>query len=221
MSRAVQALGADSGRAGGERRGLDHRSATLPSTAPVHQQATRPSRRFPGSPRAGQPTRSARGTSFASARESALRPWLKVQVAAAAELADGGLDVLGAHQRLADQHRVDPDALEIVELLARAEARLATTVLPAGTSESSSYVRSMSTLKSDRSRLLRPSTSASTSKRHLELVLVVDLDDHVEVERPRLAEQLGEEVDVERGDDQQDRVRAGGRGLVDLVRGRR
>ena len=43
---------------------------------------------------------------------------------AAGELAAGGLEVGGAHQRLADQHGVDADALELVELLARVEARL-------------------------------------------------------------------------------------------------
>src|SRR5207245_814551 len=36
----------------------------------------------------------------------------------------GGLDVGRAHQRLADQDRVDADALEVLELLARMEARL-------------------------------------------------------------------------------------------------
>src|SRR6187551_2484534 len=91
----------------------------VPSTAPVASRnaAVAPLPRIAAS-RATDQVRTR--TSFASARESGL----KVQVAAAAELADGGRDVLSAHQRLADQHRVDPDALEIVELLTRAEARL-------------------------------------------------------------------------------------------------
>ena len=63
-----------------------------------------------------------------------------------------------------------------------------------------------------------PSTSASTSSATLELALVVDLDEGVEVERARLAQQLVELVGLQRGDDQQDRVGARGGGLVELVR---
>ena len=45
----------------------------------------------------------------------------------------------------------------------------------------------------------------------------MDLDEHVEVERERLAVQRGQVVVVERGDDEQDRVGAGHRRLVHLV----
>ena len=54
-------------------------------------------------------------------------------------------------------------------------------------------------------------------ERAVELVLVVDLDEHVEVEAERLAVQLGEVLVAQRGDDQQDRVGARDGGLVDLV----
>ena len=63
-----------------------------------------------------------------------------------------------------------------------------------------------------------PSTSASTSSATLELALVVDLDERVEVERARLAQQVVEVVGLERGDDQQDRVGARRGRLVQLVR---
>ena len=64
-----------------------------------------------------------------------------------------------------------------------------------------------------------PITSASTSSARLELLLVVDLDEHVEVERPApRACSAPSALRLERGDDQQDRVGARGRGLVDLVR---
>ena len=87
-----------------------------------------------------------------------------------------------------------------------------------GRRTSSSNVRSMSTEKSPRSRLLMPITSASTLERDLELLLVVDLDEHVEVERARLAVQLARASSgSQRGDDQQDRVGARGRRLVELV----
>src|SRR4051794_38538079 len=49
---------------------------------------------------------------------------LAIQVGAARELQAGGLDVLRAHQRLADQHRVHADALELFDLIAFGEARL-------------------------------------------------------------------------------------------------
>ena len=77
----------------------------------------------------------------------------------------------------------------------------------------------MSTEKSVRSRLLMPMTSASTtSSARSSSLLVVDLDEHVEVEIERRAVQRSASVVVvERGDDQQDRVGAGRRGLVDLV----
>src|SRR5215203_2042701 len=51
------------------------------------------------------------------------RPAL-VAIVTAREGAAGGLDVGRAHQRLPDQHRVDADAIEVVELLAGGEAGL-------------------------------------------------------------------------------------------------
>ena len=40
------------------------------------------------------------------------------------QLAAGLLGIVGAHQRLPDQHRVDADPLELLDLLARADAAL-------------------------------------------------------------------------------------------------
>ena len=54
-------------------------------------------------------------------------------------------------------------------------------------------------------------------ERAVEVGLVVDLDQAVEVEQPRLLVEQAEGVVVERADDQQHRVRAVDRGLVELV----
>ena len=78
----------------------------------------------------------------------------------------------------------------------------------------------MSTVKSDRSRLLMPEHVGLDLERLLELALVVDLDERVEVQRRGLVQQLGQVLVVERGDDQQDRVGARGGRLVELVRDR-
>src|SRR5436853_6404713 len=45
-------------------------------------------------------------------------------LAQARELAAGGLDIRGAHERLADQHGVDADPIELLELRAGGVARL-------------------------------------------------------------------------------------------------
>ena len=58
-------------------------------------------------------------------------------------------------------------------------------------------------------------------ERPLELLVVVHLDEHVEVELGGLRVQRGQRVVLERGDDQQDRVGAGDRGLDRPGRARR
>ena len=93
-----------------------------------------------------------------------------------------------------------------------------TTVLPAGTSASSSNVRSMSTREVGQVAVVDADHVGVELERDLELALVVDLDEHVEVERARLARAgASSSSRLERGDDQQDRVGAGGRRLVELV----
>ena len=93
-----------------------------------------------------------------------------------------------------------------------------TTVLPAGTSASSSYVRSMSTLKSGEVAVVDAEHVGLDLERGLQLALVVDLDERVEVQRGGLVQQVLQLRQLERGDDQQDRVGARRGRLVELVR---
>ena len=75
----------------------------------------------------------------------------------------------------------------------------------------------MSTEKSVRSRLLRPSTSASTSSAMSSSRSSWTSTSASRSRSRRLAQQVVEVVGGQRGDDQQDRVGADGRGLVELV----
>ncbi len=78
-------------------------------------------------------------------------------------------------------------------------------------------MRSTSTVKSSSDAVVDAEDVGVDLERLLELALVVDLDERVEVERARLLEQHVEVGQVESGDDQQDRVGADRRGLVELV----
>ena len=104
----------------------------------------------------------------------------------------GGFDVLRAHQRLTDQDRVDADALELVELLARREARLRDDGLArghvgqqlVGALDVDGEVRQVAVVDAEHVGL--------DLERLLELALVVDLHERVEVQRRGLVQQLGE-----------------------------
>ena len=78
-------------------------------------------------------------------------------------------------------------------------------------------MRSTSTLKSRRSRLLIPIRSAPGLERDAQLLGVVRLDQHVEAQRARVLTQRLQLLGSERRDDQQDRVGTGGSRLVQLV----
>ena len=75
----------------------------------------------------------------------------------------------------------------------------------------------MSTVKSSRSRLLMPITSASTSRAVWSSCVARDLHERVELQVARQAEQRPEIAGLERPDHQQHGVRPGRLGLVDLV----
>ena len=92
-----------------------------------------------------------------------------------------------------------------------------TTVLPAGTSASSVVGALDVDAEVRQVAVVDPEHVGLDLERGLELALVVDLDERVEVERARLVQQALELVQLERGDDQQDRVGAGRGGLVELV----
>ena len=110
-----------------------------------------------------------------------------------------------------------PDAVEVVELLARREAGLRHHRLAGGhvgeqlvgPLDVDGEVAEIAVVDADHLGL--------DLQRALELLLVVDLDEHVEVERPCLAVQREQRLGLERRDDQQHRVGAGGGGLVELV----
>ena len=100
----------------------------------------------------------------------------------------------------------------------RAEARLGRPPsCPRGRRRAARRCAARSTEKSLEVAVVEPEHVGLDVERHLQLALVVDLDDRVEVERVRLAQQVVEIVGVQRGDDQQDRVRARHRRLVELV----
>src|SRR5215208_6546065 len=103
------------------------------------------------------------------------------------ELPAGRLEVRRAHQRLADQDRVDADAVELVELLARGEAGLRDDGL-AGRHVRQQLVRALDVDgEVAEVAVVDPDHLRLDVERGLKLVLVVDLDEHVEVERPGLA----------------------------------
>src|SRR3954454_3039632 len=91
---------------------------TLPAR-PAHPPPTQPR---PFTPAGGEHTARPAGTGGATPPGAGRG--INHLVGAAGELEAGGLDLVGSHQRLADQHGVDPHVLELVELLAGAEARL-------------------------------------------------------------------------------------------------
>src|SRR4051812_36104003 len=123
------------------------------------------------------------------------------QLAEAREPAHGGLDVQRAHERLADQHRVDADALELVELVARGEAGLR----DHGLARRHVGEQVVGALDVDAEvgeiAVVDPEHVGLDLQRGLELALVVDLDERVEVQRARLLQQLPEVGQLERGDD--------------------
>ena len=96
----------------------------------------------PGRPRAAscgqrmKPSAQAPSSTASSASSRRVMPQILTRVtptqrrarvsAIAGELAAGGLDVGRAHQRLADQHGVDADPVELVELLAHRRSRTPT-----------------------------------------------------------------------------------------------
>ena len=89
---------------------------------------------------------------------------------------------------LAHQHGVDADPLELVELVARVDARLRHDGLAGGhvgeqlerPLEVDAEVGEVAVVDAD-------DVGVDDLQRALELVLVVDLDEHVEVQRARLA----------------------------------
>src|SRR4051794_19237225 len=126
------------------------------------------------------------------------------------EIAAGGLRVGRAHEHLPDEHGVDADALEVVELLAGVEAGLRDDGL-ARRDVGEQLVRALdvdgevdevAVVDADDVRV-------GDLQRAVELVLAVDLDEHVQVEAERLAVERRQVVVAEGGDDQQDRVGAG------------
>ena len=92
-----------------------------------------------------------------------------------------------------------------------------TTIAPGGIADISLAVRSRSTEKSRRSRLLTPMISAPRAAARCELRRVVDLDEHVEAECGGGGVQLCQLLVAERRDDQQHGIGAGGERLVQLV----
>src|SRR5215211_7082339 len=160
------------------------------------------------------------GTSAAAscARAGRIVTGSAVELRPTGEVDAGGLDVGRAHQGLADQDGVDADALELVELVARGVARLGDDGLARG------HVgeQLVGPLDVDREigqvAVVEAEHVGLDVQGDLQLALVVDLDQRVEVEVAGLAQQVVEVVGGERGDDQQDRVGAHGRRLVELER---
>ena len=100
---------------------------------------------------------------------------------------------------------------------ARAIPDSETTVTPAGISPSSANVRSTSTLKSRRSRLLIPIRSAPPSSARLSSVESWT-STSTSSPSPRATSRNARSSEaLERGDDQQHRIRAGGSRLIQLV----
>src|SRR5947209_15416755 len=112
--------------------------------------------------------------------------WCFVPAEGRAQLAEAHLGIGRAHQQLPDQHGVDADALELLDLLAAVDPRLADHGLPGrhvgeqleGAVQVDAEVGEVAVVDADDLGL--------DVQRALELVLVVDLDEHVEVDPPRL-----------------------------------
>src|SRR4051794_24706285 len=126
-----------------------------------------------------------------------------------AEPAQGLLRVGRAHQQLADEHGVDADALEILDLLARGDAGLRDDRLAGG------HVgeQLVGALEVDAEVGQVPVVDADDVDVDLEgavqLGFAVDLHQDVEVDGARLLVQPRETALVERGDDEQHGVGAG------------
>src|SRR5256885_5393868 len=120
-----------------------------------------------------------------------------------AERAQRLLGVGRAHQQLADQDGVDAHALEVLDLLARADARLRDDGLArghvgeqvVGAVEVDAEVGEIAVVDAD--------VVDVDLEGGLELGLVVDLDEHVEVDRARLLVQTRERLRLQSGDDEQ------------------
>ncbi len=125
----------------------------------------------------------------------------------------------GAHQRLADQHRVDADPLQLLQLGARRRCRSRRPPsCRRGRRASAHRWWRRRPCPSSRSRLLIPITSASSSSARSSSSLVVDLDQAVEVEPAGLLVQRRQQLASSRArDDQQHGVGAVDRRLVELV----
>src|SRR6476659_9383560 len=100
-----------------------------------------------------------------------------------AQRATGRLDVRCAHERFADEDRIDADALEVVELVATVEARLRDDRLArrhvaeqlVGAFDVDREVAEVAVVDAD-------DVGVHHLERPLELILVVDLDQDVEIE---------------------------------------
>src|SRR3954469_17261474 len=108
---------------------------------------------------------------------------LRIAALAAGEAPTGILDVRRAHEPLADEDRVDPHALEVVELLAAVEARLRDDRLArrdvaeqlVGALDVDREVAEVAVVDAD-------DVGVNDLQGPLELLLVVNLDEDVEVE---------------------------------------
>src|SRR4051794_12242323 len=130
---------------------------------------------------------------------------LGVAALAAGEAPTGVLDVQRAHEPLADEDRVDPHALEVVELLAAVEARLRDDRL-ARRDVAEQLVRALDVdgEVAEVAVVDADDVGVHDLQSPLELLLVVNLDEDVEVEPDGLAVQEAQGVVVEGGDDEQD-----------------
>src|SRR3954452_17247370 len=152
---------------------------------------------------------------------SALTGWhrlLDESVLAAAKLACCEFWVRCAHQRLADQHGVHSDALELLDLLAVDDAGLGHDRLAGG--HGGEQLEGLSEI--DREVLevavVDPDHADVQLERGFELLLAVDLDESVEVERVGLLVEARQVVGVEGADHEEHGVGTGGARLVELVR---
>ena len=92
----------------------------------------------------------------------------------------------------------------------------ATATTSSGIAAASASDVSSDTASVRRSRLLTPTSRAPAASARSSSRALVDLDERVDAHGPRLAQQLAQLGVVERGDDQQHRVRARGARLPDL-----
>src|SRR5881227_2440594 len=134
-----------------------------------------------------------------------------------AERAQRLLGVRRAHEQLADQDGVDAHALEVLDHLTRDDSRLRDDGLSrryvgqqlVGPLDVDAEVGEVAVVDAD--------VVGVNLEGDLQLLLAVDLDEHIEVDGPRLLIQAREVPPLQRGDDQQEGVGAGRRGLEDLI----